>query len=86
MAVPTLTAETELLYDALESLSRLKAELTHRHGDVFRRLDADIEAAFRILKPTDIGHQPLSPGRLVFTPPAAWLDLIARGRALGVKL
>lgn len=80
----TLCAETELLWDAAEDLQRIHAALAKRHGDAFRRLDWDIENAFGAIAPGDIGSERLDGSTFVFTPPAAWLELIERGRALGV--
>lgn len=79
-----LTAETELIHDALDSLQRLHAALARRHGDSFRRLERDLDATLTSLQPAEIGHQHLAAATFVLTPPAAWLDLIARGHRLGV--
>lgn len=78
-----LTAETDLIYDALDSLSRIHHALVHRHGAAFRALEKDIEALGE--QSLDLGHpHDLGEGVFVFEPPRQFVDLIDRARALGV--
>jgi hypothetical protein len=79
----TLTVESELIYDALDTLARIHAALARRHGDKFRALERDIERlADERLTLRD--PHPLGDGWFIFEPPAQFTSMIDRANALGV--
>ena len=83
--VLTLTAETELISDAVADVERISRALAKFHGDAFRKLES------RIVRVID-GEEPMSPpiahwigqGRVVFEPPAEIKAIIRDARELRV--
>lgn len=80
----TITAEFDLLYDAVDTVERAHRALATRHGAAFRDLERKIEA---LMEAPDWGEVPmadLEPGRVVFFVPEKLAELITDARALGV--
>ena len=81
----TLTAETELISDAVADVERIFRALAKFHGDAFRKLESRVD---RLID----GEEPMSPptvhwigqGRVVFEPSAEIKAIIRDARELGV--
>lgn len=83
--VLTLTAETELISDAVADVDRIFRALAKFHGDAFRELECRIDRLVDV-------EEPMSPptahwigqGHVVFEPPSEIKAIIRDARALGV--
>lgn len=81
----TLTVETDLMGDVIDSLERVCRALPKRHGAEFRRLDRRISAIMeggRAISPPTVQY--LGGGRLVVIPPKELCDVVNAAHALGV--
>jgi len=83
--ITTLTAETELIHDAIDDLQRIMRALIKCHGYDFRALERRIEA---LMEGEVEWGEPRSHwiggGRIVFEPFPVMKEIIRDARALGV--
>jgi hypothetical protein len=76
--------ELEFLRDGLDDVRRIHAALSGRHGNIFRRLDRDIEALVKNAAhfPPEVAY--LGEGICVVSPHPAFIKIIRRARALRI--
>lgn len=81
----SLTVETDLVWDAINTAMIVVERLRSRHGDRFRVLERRFEAFAFQPEPWAAGeHAEIEPGRFVLAPPPELMSLISEARRLGV--
>ena len=79
----TLTVEMDELHDALDLLADIHGRLARRHGDVFRRLDLEID---HFLDDADgcVDMHDIGGGVTVVAPSGRLTEILRQARALGI--
>lgn len=82
--IMTLTAEMDLLTDAIRDIERIFIRLATCHGAQYRDLERRIEAMVQDAAYSDPKSHDLGGGRFLFEPPVKFKVIISDARKLGV--